>query len=402
MKRITAAVVCCLTLIGADLGRIRELEGAQRIFDLRRALNASGDAETLFYRAVVTARFGQDAVAIPQLRRFLETHPDGDMERRAHEELASVLVRASRYGDSASEYAAVLRLMPANDPGRADLEEKRAICEALREASPQTVEFSNAGTVKARLFGSWVVPVNVNGRNSDWIFDTGANFSIVTESEAARIGLTILAGSGIATGSTGARNKVRVAIGADVRFGSALLHNVAFAVIADNALPRRAPRGILGFPAIRALGKIGISARGMVLIEPDSKIPPGEPNIFFDGLTPIVEAHHGSSPLQMVVDTGASRTILYPPARATLSKDEIGRLRKSRARSTSVGGTIERFVEIASNLQLEMLGKQVSLKDVALRPEQPTEFGYEDGLIGIDSLSSGFILDFKAMQLQLN
>jgi predicted aspartyl protease len=82
--------------------------------------------------------------------------------------------------------------MPANDPGRADLEEKRAICDALRDASPQTVEFRNAATVKARLLGSWVVPVNVNGRNSEWIFDNGANFSVVIESEAARVGLTIL------------------------------------------------------------------------------------------------------------------------------------------------------------------------------------------------------------------
>jgi hypothetical protein len=140
----------------------------------------------------------------------------------------------------------------------------------------------------------------------------------------------------------------------------------------------------------------------MVLIEPDSKILPGEPNIFFDGLTPIVEAHHGNSPLQMVVDTGASRTMLYPPSRAALSQEEIGRLRKSKARSTGLGGTIERSVEIASKLQLEMLGKQVSLKDVALRPERPAEFRYEDGLIGMDSLGGGFTLDFKAMQLQLN
>jgi hypothetical protein len=58
---------------------------------------------------VVAARFGQDAVAVSQLRRFLETHPDRELERKAHEELASVLIRASRYGDSASEYAEVLR-----------------------------------------------------------------------------------------------------------------------------------------------------------------------------------------------------------------------------------------------------------------------------------------------------
>jgi len=402
MKRIAAGVVCCLTLIGADLGRIRELEGAQRIFDLRRALVASEDPETLLYRAVVTARFGQEAAAIPQLRRFLGTRPDRDMERKAHEELASALVRVSRYRDSASEYAEVLRLMPANDPGRADLEEKRAICDALRDAPPQTIEFSSAATVKARLLGSWVVPLNVNGRNSEWIFDTGANFSVVTESEAARVGLTILAGAGIADGSTGKKNQVRVAIGADVRVGPALLHNIAFAVIADNALSRQAPPGILGFPAIRALGKIGISAKGMVLIEPDSKVSPGEPNIFFDGLTPIVEAHHGSSLLQMVVDTGAGRTMLYPPSRPALSHEEIGRLRKSKARSAGVGGTIERSLDIASELQLEMLGKQVTLKDIGLSSEQPTEYRYEDGLLGMAALGGGFTLDFKAMRLQLN
>jgi len=382
--------------------QLRELERAQRIFDLRRALNVSDDDEDLFYRAVVAARFGQDAVAISQLRRVLETHPDREMERKAHEELASVLMRASRYGDSASEYAAVLRLMRADDPDRADIEEKLAVCDSLRGAPTQTVEFSKAATVKTRLLGSWIVPLSVNGKDADWILDTGANLSLVTESEAARLGLTILPESAIASGSTGKRNRVRVAIGTDVRFGSALLHNVAIVVIADNALPRQAPRGILGLPAIRSLGKISISSKGVVLIEPDSRIPPGEPNIFFEGLTPIVEAHHGSSPIQMVVDTGASRTTFYANFRATLSQEEIGQLRKSKAKSTGVGETTERPVEIAAKLQLEMPGRHVALKDAALRSEQPREFGYEHGLIGMDLLVGGFTLDFRAMQLQFN
>jgi predicted aspartyl protease len=214
----------------------------------------------------------------------------------------------------------------------------------LRGAPTQTVEFSKAATVKARLLGSWIVPVSVNGKDADWILDTGANLSLVTESEAARIGLTILPESAIASGSTGKRNRVRVAIGTDVRFGSALLHNVAIVVIADNALPARPARNFWGF-------RYTIVEKDQYLFKrsgadrTDSRTPPGEPNIFLDGLTPIVEAHHGSSPIQMVVDTGASRTTFYAIFRATLSQEEIGQLRKSKAKSTAVGETIERPVK---------------------------------------------------------
>jgi hypothetical protein len=81
--------------------------------------------------------------------------------------------------------------------------------------------------------------------------------------------------------------------------------------------------------------------------------------------------------------------------RATLSQEEIGQLRKSKAKSTAVGETIERPVEIAAKLQLEMPGTHVALKDAALRSEQPREFGYEHGLIGMDLLGGGFTLDLE-------
>jgi len=393
----------CVFVMGADLAQLRQLEEANRIFDLRKALESGGsDGEALFYRALVSARFGDDAVAVEQLLHFLDTRQDREMQRKAHEELASVHVRTSRFGDAASEYAAALQLMFAGDAGRRDLEEKRVFCESLRDTPPQTVEFGKDVPVKARLLDAWIVPVNVNGKTAEWIFDTGANFSVVTESEAARIGLSIHDSSGIAIGSTGKRNSVRVAVAQDMHFGAAHLRNVAFAVIADNTLPRQAPRGILGFPVIRALGHVTISPKGVIRIDPGSTIPSGGPNLFFEGLTPIVQVRHGSYALQMVLDTGAGDSALYPAFRTALSPEENARLRKKDLRSTGVGETVVGAVDIAPKVRLELPGKAVDLINISLRSQQPHEFRFEDGRIGMDALAGGFTLDFRAMQLRLD
>jgi predicted aspartyl protease len=402
MVRIALVLVFCVCATGADLAQLRQLEEAKRTFDLRRALEstASND-QVLFYRAIVAARFGQDAVAVEQLRRFLNMRPDPEMERKAHEELASVLVRGSRYCEAASEYTAALRLTPASDAGRFESEEIQAFCESLRDTPPQSVEFEKDVPVKARLLDAWIVPVNVNGKTAEWIFDTGATFSFVTESEAVRIGLSAHDSSAIALGSTGKRNSVRIAVAQDVRLGAAHLRSVAFIVIADNALPRQAPRGILGFPVIRALGSVSISAKGLVQIDPNSTIAPGEPNLFFDGLTPIGEVRHGGRALQMVLDTGAGQSALYPSFRIALSPEENARLRKKKVRSTGVGATVVRTVDIAPKLRLELPGKAVDLSNISLQPQQPANFPYEDGTIGMDALGGGFTLDFRAMQLRL-
>jgi predicted aspartyl protease len=399
----TLGLLYCASLMGADLAQLRQLEEARRIFDLRTALESGGsDGETLFYRALVAARFGEDAIAVEQLRRFLDTRPDREMQRKAHEELASVHVRASRFGDAASEYAAALQLMPTGDGRRLDLEEDRVICELLRDTPSQTIEFEKDVPVNARLLDAWIVPVNVNGKTAEWIFDTGANFSVVTESEAARIGLSVHESSGTATGSTGKRNSVRIAVAQDMHFGAAHLRNVAFAVIADNTLPRQAPRGILGFPVIRALGHVSISSKGVVRIDPGSTIASGDPNLFLEGLTPIVQVHHGGHALQMVLDTGAGISALYPAFRTALSPEENAQLRKKDIRSTGIGETVVGALDVAPKLHLELPGKAVDLVNISLQSRQPDEFRFEDGRIGMDALAGGFTLDFRAMQLRLN
>ena len=84
--------------------------------------------------------------------------------------------------------------------------------------------------------GSWAVPVEVNGRRGDWVFDTGANLSAISESEANRMELATRETNAYVRGSTEKKNPLRLAVARDLRFGSARLSNVVFLVFSDKAL----------------------------------------------------------------------------------------------------------------------------------------------------------------------
>jgi len=112
--RCLFALACCLSLSAGDVNQLRHLQEKNLIFQLREALRQPGwnDSETLFYRAVVEGRFGQETAAIEDLRKFLAVRPNHDLERRAFEELASALTRIGHYGEAASAWAEALRLTP--------------------------------------------------------------------------------------------------------------------------------------------------------------------------------------------------------------------------------------------------------------------------------------------------
>jgi tetratricopeptide (TPR) repeat protein len=188
-------LVCCLSLAAADVAQLLELQEQNRIFELRAAIEQPGwnASETIFYRAVVAVRFGREPAGIQLLQKFLATQPDPEMERKADEELASALARTGRYGEAARAWADALRLTPPDASGRADDENTRVLYEAMRGFPLQTIEFGNELPMQAmrNAVGSWDVPVIVNGRQGEWIFDTGANQSVITESEAAGMKLSV-------------------------------------------------------------------------------------------------------------------------------------------------------------------------------------------------------------------
>jgi clan AA aspartic protease (TIGR02281 family) len=230
-------LLVCSTLAAGDLEPLRQLTLDKRFFELRHELQHSraGTSETLFYRGVVASRFGREQEGIRLLQEFLATNPPPELVLQAHQEISAACVRLGRYGEA-------IRIWPEADP----------LIASFRDIPPEGVEILEGPSVKAtrNRLGTWDVPVQVNGVDTRLIFDTGAKFSAVSESEARRMGLSIRDSQATVAGATGDHNPVRVA-SADMVLGSAHIRNVVFLVFADRAMylaPLRHMRGLFGLP----------------------------------------------------------------------------------------------------------------------------------------------------------
>ena len=385
-------LLVCSTLLAGDVDPLRQLTQDKRFFDLRRTLQqpTGSTSENLFYRGVVASRFGREEEGIALLQEFLATNPNREMAIQAQQEISSAMVRLGRYGEA-------IRNAPEPDP----------LIASLHDVPPETVEIIEAPPVKAtrNRLGTWNVPVRVNGIDSQMIFDTGANFSAVSDSEARRLGLSVHDSQVTVAGKTQGNNPVRIATG-DVQLGGAHVRNVVFLVFADEAMYVASLRlklnGFLGLPAIRALKRVGISRDGIVRIEPSRSGPAGteqEPNLFFQGLNPVAELSHGGRRLQLVFDTGAFSNEFYPSFRDALSSEEMSKMKHARQKETGVGGTlVDRNITQLPELWVGVLGQPLKIKKANFVPEPDSDKQYSDGLLGIDALRGGFLLDFEAMR----
>jgi predicted aspartyl protease len=400
----------CSGLLAADIGQLQQLADKSRFFELRRDLQQPdwNAGETLFYRAIIASRFGHETDGIELLQRVLATNPSPEIVRKTHEEMASAFARLGHYKDAAQAWDEALLLTPANDPERDGNDNTRTLMAALSEVAPETADFGGDVPVHANRnrLGSWNAPVRVNGVNGQWIFDTGANISTLTETEAKRMGLSVRETRAYVSGSTQKRNALQLAVASDVQLGTAHIHNVVFLVLADQALHIEPLHyqitGILGLPVLRALRRVEISNAGLLRVLPQETIRQEIPNIFFDGASPIVEVDHDQHRLQMFLDTGANASVLYPSFLDALGRDENLRLRTKREKLAGAGGVIQRKTEVVPTLGIEVLGKLISLKKLSLLSEAPLGNGrYRDGVIGMDALWSGFRLDFDAMRLEI-
>jgi len=405
--RLLIGLLLSTALAASDVARLHELADTRQLFLLREALQQPGwnKADTHFYRGMVESRFGQEPKGIDDLTLFLASHPSIDAQRAAYDELAGALKREGRYGLAARNLTEALRLTPASEPP--DIVNSRDLCTALANIPPQSVTFGEDVRVRATFnpLGSWDVPVDMNGRRGQWIFDTGANWSILSAGEAERLGIETRESGTYVRGSTGKKNAFRLAVADDLQFGRAHLKHVVFLVLPDESLfvgPLKYQiHGILGLPVIRALGRVGIAANGDLRIEP-GRSARGTPNLFFDGLAPIVEVRHDDHRMQMLLDSGANVSSLYRSFRSALTNDEIAGLTAMDEQAGGAGEIIERRTEVVRNLRLSVSGRPVDLSNVGLLSTTPEgDARYRDGLLGTDALRHGFTIDFRAMQLHL-
>jgi hypothetical protein len=279
---------------------------------------------------------------------------------------------------------------------------------ALSQYPEQSVTERHSSTIRYSMKdGNLFIPVSINGRSANYMLDTGANFSSVSESETERLGLVVHAGVGTKVGdSTGAGVVLqKTAVADQLRVGNVCLRHVAFLVLPDQRFTDIPPseRGAVGLQVLLALQTVRWSTDGTLqfAFRPARKNL-RRSNLCFDGAMPVIEVAFRQSRLNFVLDTGAVKTDLFPKFREEFASqvDESGK--KGMRRVTGAGGSAELDAIILPELTFRLAGL-----DAVLRPApvllQEVGSRWHHGIRGRDLLNQAraVTIDFKSMTLAL-
>ncbi len=293
-----------------DDASLKSLYNARRWFELRDAV-AKG-AAPVFYQGAVACAFNDQRRCEKKLGAVIKSRPQSEEAFQAHETLVSVYLRLGKYREALEQIDAALALRPKES----DAQNTRLLLAALGESPDQEVVCRHYTTLQLEEGG---LPISIHGVTATYWFDTGANLSVLSESDAKRLGLKVRTVSFKAGVSTGAQVDSRVAVADELSVGGFLLKNVAFLVFPDDQPPFNeglAPgsRGIIGLPVLLAFQRVAweaadekfeIGAKSLSALTPHA-------DICFDGAYPVTQVQFDKQNLVFSLDTGAVNTDLNP------------------------------------------------------------------------------------------
>lgn len=356
-------------------------------------LGQSGPADRFPGDQFAAAPLGE----VSSLQDWIARHPDAEAEeiRSAWVALCDAEARVGRYRQAreACQAAADLRATPG-------LSQSIALWATLSETPPISVQ----GTVDVPLTKGFAdmaeVVVTIKNRSSGWIVDTGAEFSLLSVSDARRLGVRMLDGDYIVAGSTPGAAAERLGVIDALSIGDAVVSHVPVLVMPDARLTipgkGRIPP-LLGMPVLYAFARVGFTDDATRLNLGDTEpLTAGAPMRWsVSGID--LELRMGEDNVILHLDSGASQSELLASDVLPIVPDSLRERASERVfLIAGVTGTVRSTVTTIENLPLE-LGDRVCGIPEALFGEDAAGV---QGRLGIDFIRGcgELRLDFTTMR----
>ena len=388
-----------------------------QIAQLESKITKTAPGPTHDYLAgVLAARRGRDEAAI---RLFTQALPslrgaEPDQAALALRLLADVYDRDGLYSLSSPlygelEHSGLVNRLP--ETYRQGAHDDAELARILADSPAQTLTRQGAVHLKTSRnnpLGLITTRLTINGVSSDWILDTGANQSVISQSLAAQLHLPILPGvAHTSGGTTGIENELHVALLPNLPLCKATVHNVVLLVLDDANLTIPDGKGhsyriagIIGFPVLRALGRITFHHDGTFdATAGGGRATDGSP-LELRLLDPVMEATVEQESLLFTLDTGAEATNLSVRFYDRF-KAEKPTWKKSGTKSFNAGGSTTSHTYLIPSLVLGVGGRKVSLHNLPVFPSlQHADIDALFGNVGEDLLQSAqsFTVDFPNMR----
>jgi len=260
-------------------------------------------------------------------------------------------------------------------------------------------------SMKRDLAGLYNTPVTYNESTFDFVFDTGANFSTITESYAKKLELIFTEGKIKVGAITGLKIDAKIAWAKSFHIGNMEIRNALFLVLPDEDLSFAGGaykiNGIIGFPVIAEMGEVIISKEGELTV-PLTPSVSEKGNLLLDGFTPLVEVDYKNSPMCFTFDTGAKTTMLYVPFLRDYEKEITSVYKLEDIKFGGAGGDVKVNGYNLKDVELKISDDKIILSGVSLIAEslkEKEEFMY--GNLGQDFISRFDYMDinFKYMTI---
>ncbi|MGL4805528.1 MAG: aspartyl protease family protein, partial [Bacteroidales bacterium] len=254
--------------------------------------------------------------------------------------------------------------------------------------------------------GHYVLPVSHGNVTEDFVFDSGANMSVITESMADSMDMDILNSGLVDVGtSIDGTVKAKIAFADQLNLGNLIVENCAFLVLPDSILDFKEVnykiKGIIGYPVMREMGEMIISKQGIMSIPP-VPVYKKKSNLFMDGQSPILKAEYKNQTVQLLFDTGSTGTQMYA---SFYTKYDIDTKRYGDLTTINIGGAggstrVTCFAWKDFPLTIADYNIQLPLVHVLITPLGLKRY-VSDGVIGQNMAEEyeEMIINFKDMYL---
>lgn len=403
---LAATVVLFCFILGTTETNKKELDAlyqAHKWFQLRAA--ALKPNSPLFYKAAVESVFNKTSLAESDLKKVISSGPGSDEAYRARDLLTSLYLRAGRYRAAFDQNTEIVK----NRPNQGDNSEIHTLLQVLSSSPDQSIIKRRASTVRARVInGNLLIPVQVESKHAEYIIDSAASFSTISESEARRLNLAVHSSGTMAGTVTGDRLGVKIAVAKRLSIGNIVIANPAFLVVPDEQPPfadlPAGDKGIIGLPVLLALQAIRWNQKTKnidVAFSQDQVLQ--KANLCFEDLGLATQATVEGHSIGLVFDTGATSSQLWP-----LFARQFGDIVKGGTSDSvlmrGMAGSQRLPVRVIPELSISLGHKEIVLPQAVVFLQEGADLSqWYEGDLGMDVLAiHGFSIDFRTMSLRLN
>jgi predicted aspartyl protease len=362
--------------------------------ELAKSENELTEDRVLYYNVFLNKAFGEREKSNNDITLLFQKYPKTLNDTTTIKLLdiqASNYLYLYQYKKAADIYNNILttysKILDSSDV--ANYKNVKKLFGAFANTKPQIMHPHGLIKIKSyrNKFNHLMTPCKSNGVDEDFIFDTGANLSIISESQAQKMGLTIFKQNVSVGSSTQTNVQSTLAVADSLYVGDILFENVAFIVMPDEQLSftqrNYQIKGIIGFPIIHQLAEVHLNKDGSITV-------PNEPkksnlhNMVFEGLNPVVQLVSYKDTLLFTFDTGAGNSELSFKYFNEHKKDVESKGEFQTNHRGGAGGIVAVKEYMLTNFPIKIVNKTTTLSKIPVTLEEYGFNKYFDGNLGQD------------------